>query len=81
MNVCAFKKIKQLSLHYFESFYDENNVFLNSSYTIFDMNDDFIDMLMKCEEIIPQEKNQFVNRITYLKKENEHGARNIRAPK
>ena len=80
MNVCAFKKIKQLSLHYFESFYDENNVFLNSSYTIFDMNDDFIDMLMKCEEIIPHAKNQLVNRITNLKEIKESDESNLQQP-
>jgi hypothetical protein len=31
------------------------------------MTDDFIDMLMKCEEIIPHEMNKLINRITKLK--------------
>jgi hypothetical protein len=52
-----------ISLHYFENFYDDNDVWLNSSYTIFDMADDFISMVMKCKEIIPSDKNQLVNRI------------------
>ena len=47
LNVTVYKKVKQLSLHYFESFFDNKNVLINSTYTIFDMTDDFIDMLIK----------------------------------
>ena len=57
LNVTVFKKVKQLSLHYFESFFDHKNVLINCTYTIFDMTDDFIDMLIKCGEIIPHTKN------------------------
>lgn len=69
LNVTVYKKVKQLSLHYFERFYDHKNVLLNSTYTIFDMTDDFIDMMMKCEEIIPHAKNHLVKRITQFKED------------
>ena len=72
--------MKQLSLHYFESFYDHQNVILNNTYTIFDMTNDFIDMIMKCEEIIPSAKNHLVNRITEFKKEKEDSSDNMRVP-
>ena len=80
LNVSVYKKIRQLSLHYFESFYDYKNVLLNSTYTIFDMTDDFIEMMMKCEEIIPHAKNRLVNRITQFKEETEDVANNVRDP-
>ena len=71
LNVTVYKKVKQLSLHYFESFFDNKNVLINSTYTIFDMTDDFIEMMMKCEEIIPHAKNHLVNRITKFKEKKE----------
>jgi hypothetical protein len=77
LNVSVFKQVKQLSLHYFESFYDHKNVLLNSTYTIFDMTDDFIDMMMKCEEIIPHAKNHLIKRITKFKEETVDGARGV----
>ena len=80
LNVTVYKKVKQLSLHYFESFFDNKNVLINSTYTIFDMTDDFIDMLMKCEEIIPHAKNQLVNRITNLKEIKESDESNLQQP-
>ena len=44
------------------------------------MTDDFIDMLMKCEEIIPHAKNQLVNRITNLKEIKESDESNLQQP-
>ena len=50
-------------------------------YTIFVMNEDFIEMMMKCEEIIPIAKNHLVNRINKFKEEKENGNSNLQAPR
>ena len=81
LNLTLYKKVRQLSLHYFESFYDNKNILLNTMYTIFVMNEDFIEMMMKCGEIIPIAKNHLVNRITKFKEEKENGDSNLPAPR
>ena len=81
LNLTLYKKVRQLSLHYFESFYDNKNILLNTMYTIFVMNEDFIEMMMKCEEIIPIAKNHLVNRIIQFKEEKENGDSNLPAPR
>lgn len=55
-----------INLHYFESYYDAENKFKKSHYTTFQMTEDFINAIVSCGEIIPNEKSKLVRHVTGL---------------
>lgn len=64
-------KIKKLTLHYFERFYDYRKKLKNSTYNMFDLTDDFLTMLQTCGEILPSEKTKLVKTIESYKHPND----------
>lgn len=55
-----------ITLHYFESYYDGDYKFKSSHYTTFQMTEDFINAIVSCGEIIPNEKSKLVRHVSTL---------------
>ena len=55
-----------ITLHYFESYYDGDYKFKSSHYTTFQMTEDFINAIVSCGEIIPNEKSRLIGHVTSL---------------
>jgi hypothetical protein len=54
-------------LHYFEKFFDYRKKLKGCTYNMFDLTEDFINMITTCGEILPSEKNQLVATIKKYK--------------
>ena len=61
------RTIHSIQIHYFENFFDYLGKLKASTYNIFELREDFLNMILTCQEIIPSRKHELVQRIKELK--------------
>lgn len=55
-----------MKIHYFESNFNQRGRLISSTYNCFDMQEDFVDMIRRCQEIIPSAKHELIERMEKL---------------
>jgi hypothetical protein len=58
---------KRITIHYFESSFDYDDRLIQSSYNVFDLSEDFMQMLILSEELLPHEQPKNIKRIKTIK--------------
>jgi hypothetical protein len=58
---------KSITIHYFENLFDYDDCLISSSYNTFDLSEDFMQMLILGEELLPHEQPKNIKRIKAIK--------------
>lgn len=63
-------ELERITLHYFEKFYDYRKKLKRCTYNTFDLTQDFLQMLARCDQIIPSDKTELIKDLKKIKELN-----------